>query len=153
MDHPNKELMEKIIDVALQDHQEGRHAIGALVIKDDEILAIGGATVFTDNDGTSHAEINVMREAMKKLNSCSLKDCYLYTTYEPCPMCTSAAIWAKMKGIVYGASREDPNVNFAWRVNIPAAEVVERSSPKLELYSEFMREECKQLLLMKYIRL
>lgn len=148
MNHPNKQLMQKAIDIALQNYKQGNYAIAALVVKNDEVIAIAGETVFVDSDSTCHAEMNAMRQAMKKLHSASLKECYLYTTYEPCPMCTSAAIWAKMKGIVYGASREDINERFTWRVNIPAAEVIERSVPKLELYPEFMREVCRQLLLM-----
>ncbi len=75
-----------------------------------------------------------------------LIDCYLYTTYEPCPMCSSAAIWAKMKGIIYGASREDRTDAYPWRVLIPAEEVIKQGTPILELYPEFMREECKKLL-------
>lgn len=146
--HPNKELMEQAIEKALLQYQQGNYAIAALVVKNDEVIALAGETIFVDMDGTCHAEIVAMRQAMKKLHSASLKECYLYTTYEPCPMCTSAAIWAKMKGIVYGASREDINERFTWRVNIPAAEVIERSEPKLELYPDFMREECKKLLLM-----
>lgn len=60
-----------------------------------------------------------------------------------------AAIWARMKGIVYGASREDQTKEYSWRVNIPASEIISRSTPKLELYPEFMRDECKELLKLK----
>lgn len=138
--------MQKIIDLAQAKYQTGDHAVAALVVKDNEIIAEDVTTVIRDHDSTCHAEINVLRQAMKKLNSSTLKDCYLYTTFEPCPMCTSAAIWAKKKGIVYGASREDRTEDYPWRIMIPASEVIERGMPKLELWPEFMREECKELL-------
>jgi tRNA(Arg) A34 adenosine deaminase TadA len=51
-----------------------------------------------------------------------------------------------MQGIVYGASREDETVKNPWRVVIPAEEVIKHGTPKLELYKEFMRDECKKLL-------
>ena len=146
MAHPDTVLMNRLIKLAKDSHQSGGHAIAALVVKGDEIVAEAIASVREEKDGTCHAEMNALRLVMKKMDSCTLKECYLYTTFEPCPMCTSAAIWAKMKGIVYGASREDRNEHYPWRVFIPCAEVIERSEPKLELYSNFMREECLELL-------
>lgn len=146
MVHPDKILMERIIKLAKEKHQPGGHAIGALVVKGYEVIAEAIASVREEKDGTCHAEMNALRLAMKKLDSCTLKECYLYTTFEPCPMCASAAIWAKMKGIVYGASREDRNEQYPWRVLIPCAEVIGRSEPKLELYPQFMHVECRELL-------
>ena len=146
MIHPNKTVMQQAIKLARDTYTEGGHAIAAIIIKGDEVIAEAFTTVKRDNDATCHAEINALRSAMKKLQSRTLADCYLYTTYEPCPKCASAAIWAKMKGIIYGASREDRNEKHPWRIMIPAQEVIERSEPKLDLYPEFMREECKKLL-------
>ncbi len=138
--------MERLIALAKSNYQQSGHAVAALVVRAGEVVSEATTTVVRDKDSTCHAEVNALREAMKKLDSRTLVDCYLYTTYEPCPMCTSAAIWAKMKGIVYGASREDRNDHYPWRIMIPAAEVLERGMPTLELYPEFMRPECKELL-------
>lgn len=143
---PDKKIMNELIALARDNYKEGGHAVAAAVVRDGIIIAKEIATVRRDKDSTCHAEINALRLAMKILDSCTLPRCYLYTTYEPCPMCTSAAIWAKMEGIVYGASREDRIKNYPWRVFVPAKEVIDRSEPKLELYEEFMREECKKLL-------
>ncbi len=143
---PNEIVMHRAIDFARAHHQESGHAVAALIVKDDQVIAEAITTVTQDQDSTCHAEINALRAAMKKLGTRTLVDCYLYTTYEPCPMCTSAAIRAKMKGIVYGASREDRNEKYSWRIMIPASEVIERGMPKLELYPEFMRDECRKLL-------
>lgn len=148
MNHPNKEIMNRAIQIAQENYKEGGHAVAAIIVKDDEIIAEAFTTIRRDNDPTAHAEMNAIRMAAKKFGK-KLFDCYLYTTYEPCPMSTSAAIWARMKGIVYGASRDDQNEDYPWRVYVPSSEIVERSEPKLELYPEVMREECKKLLMLK----
>jgi len=149
MIHPNKEIMQRAIALAKEKHKEGGHAVAAIIVKGDEIIAEAFTSVRRDIDPTAHAEINAIRAAAKRLGN-KLIDCYLYTTYEPCPMCASAAVWAKMKGIVYGASRHDETEEHPWgRVNIPAAEVLDRGSVKLELIEEFMREECRELLSLK----
>jgi tRNA(adenine34) deaminase len=146
MIHPNKEMMSKAIELAKRGYEESGFAVGAIIVKGDEIISQGINTSRKDFDPTAHAEIVAIRNAGKKLGNRKLEDCYLYTTYEPCPMCTSAAIWAKMKGIVYGASKEDSSETHPWRVAISSENVLKHGTPTLELYSEFMREECKSLL-------
>ena len=68
-----------------------------------------------------------------------LKGCYLVTTLEPCPMCTSVAIWAKMKGIIFGASQNDaieysnthPESKLSWRqITVPASYIIEHGTPR-----------------------
>ncbi len=146
MNHPNEMLMNRAINLAQAKYKEGGHAVAALIVRDDEIISESFTTVNRDQDPTCHAEINAIREAAKKLQSKILNNCYLYTTFEPCPMCASAAVWAKMKGIVYGASRDDQTEQNHWRVYIPASEIIKNGTPRLELYPEFMREACKELL-------
>ena len=138
--------MRRAIKLAEDSFAAGGSAIAAIVIRHDEIISEGLTTIVQEKDATCHAEINAIRAASKKLDSLYLEDCYLYTTYEPCPMCTSAAIWAKMKGIVFGANRDDQTPQLPWRVYIPSAEVIKNGTPLLELRSDFLRDECKQLL-------
>jgi|ERR1051326_2110090 guanine deaminase len=150
MNHPNKEIMQQAIELALQNYKTiGGHAVFAIIVKNDEVIAEAYATVNQEQDPTCHAEINAIKIAAKKLGSKKLIDCWLYTTYEPCPMCAAAAVWGRMAGIVYGASREDQNELNPWRVAISAREVIDKSTPRLELYENFMREECKVLLGLK----
>ena len=102
------------------------------------------------NDPTSHAEVVAIRNACEKLSQPYLEGCILYSTHEPCPMCASAAVWAKMKGIVFGARKADfkgrSKGNFAWRtIDIPCSKVLEKGEPKLELVEAFMKDECIKL--------
>lgn len=80
---------------------------GAVVVKDNEIIAEGFNSVTSTNDPTAHAEIIAIREACKKLNSFQLDDCVIYTSCEPCPMCLGAIYWARPKKVFFAGNRED----------------------------------------------
>lgn len=80
---------------------------GACVVKDGEIIGRGSNHVLSDNDPTAHAEIMAIRNACKNINSYDLSDCELYTSCFPCPMCLSAIIWANIKKVYYGNTKED----------------------------------------------
>jgi tRNA(adenine34) deaminase len=146
MNHPNPKIMEQAIALARSTYKEGGHAVSAIIVQNEEIVTEAFTTIIRDKDPTAHAEINAIRQATKKLNERFLNDSYMYTTYEPCPMCTAACVWARMKGIVYGASRDDQTSENSWRVYVPAKYILSHSEPVLELYPEFMRKECKTLL-------
>lgn len=78
---------------------------GACIVYKNEIIASAHNTVIVDNDPTKHAEINAISQASKKLKTHILKDCEMYTTAEPCPMCYSAAYWARIKKIYFGVDK------------------------------------------------
>lgn len=149
MIHPNKEIMQKAINLAKKKHKEGGHAVAAIIVRDDEIIAEAFTTINRDQDPTCHAELNAIKIASKKLQSKKLENCYIYSTFEPCPMCTSACIWAKIKGIIYGANMKDETEKCPQRIKIRCSEVIDKGIPKLELYPDFLREECKKLLFLE----
>jgi len=145
-----EEFMQKAIELAKKSAQNGDYAVGAVIVKNNEIIASGTSNLHHENDATIHPEMVAIRSACQKLNSKYLQDCILYTTHEPCPMCTSAAIWAKMKGIVFGAFIEDAKgksgKKFSWRqIDISCRNVLSKGTPKLELTEGFLREECNKL--------
>lgn len=140
--------MEKAIALAQAKYKEGGYGVAAIIVKGDEILAEAYTTIKIDKDATCHAEINAIKMASRKLGSHILDDCFIYTTFEPCPMCASACIWAKMKGIIYGASMEDETEKCPQRVKIRCSEILKKGTPKLELYPDFLRDECKKLLIL-----
>ncbi|MEO3884256.1 nucleoside deaminase [Nonomuraea sp. B5E05] len=152
--HPNEQAMGEAIKVAEQAELSGNYRIGAIVI-DSRMEVIGSAftELHSQPDPTAHAEILALRRACAGVNRRYLPNCFLYTTLEPCPMCTSAAIWAKVEGIVYGACLEDSSdfarksgPSFSWRqISIKASYVVAHGTPILRLHEEFMRDECLKL--------
>lgn len=81
---------------------------GAVIVdKEGNIISNGNNKVIKEKDPTAHAEIIAIREACKKLDTYDLSDCILYTSCEPCPMCLSAIIWANIKEIYYGCTKDD----------------------------------------------
>lgn len=87
---------------------------GAVVVREGRIIGRGWNRVTVSNDPTAHAEINAIREACRNIESFDLSGCDLYVNCEPCPMCLSAAYWAQIENIYYGATREDAEkIGFA----------------------------------------
>lgn len=153
--HPNEKLMRFCIEVAKKNLEKKQYALGALVVDENgDILSVKNSNLISGYDPTAHPEIVVIRESAKKKKSRYLKGCYLYTTLEPCPMCTSAAIWAKMEGIVFGARQQDaidyakahPSDIFTWRqIEVPSISIAQRGSPKIKIVPDFLRENCIEL--------
>tara|TARA_B110000263_G_C14927391_1_gene337604 strand:- start:133 stop:582 length:450 start_codon:yes stop_codon:yes gene_type:complete len=99
--------MMKAIELSIKSVNSGTGPFGAVIVKDNKIISEGFNIVTSSNDPTSHAEIVAIRNACKILKSFSLKDCDLYTTCEPCPMCLSAIYWARIDKIYYANTRKD----------------------------------------------
>ncbi len=151
---PKEIYMRAAIKEALKAGSNGEYPIGAVLVKADKIIARTPNITVSNNDPTQHAEIEAIRKALRGLGRRFLEDCILYTTHEPCPMCATAAIWVKLRGVVFGARMSDmveyslanKNDKLVWRtVPISAAEVFAKGEPKVELVGGFLREECKKL--------
>lgn len=78
---------------------------GAVIVKDGKIIARGCNQVTSSNDPTRHAEVDAIRKACKKLGTFELKDCIIYSSCEPCPMCLGAIYWARPKALFFAADR------------------------------------------------
>lgn len=86
---------------------------GACIVKNGKVIGKGSNHVLKNNDPTSHAEIMAIRDACKNIDSYDLSDCEIYTTCFPCPMCLSAIMWANIKKVYYGNTKEDAaNIGF-----------------------------------------
>ena len=102
------DFMRRAIALALENVRSGRGGpFGALVVKENRIVAGGTNRVTTSNDPTAHAEIVAIREACRVLGDFQLAGCDLYTTCEPCPMCLGAIYWARPARIFYAANAAD----------------------------------------------
>ena len=100
--------MERAIQLSLENVQAGRGGpFAALVVRNGDILATGTNQVTTLNDPTAHAEIVAIRGACQAIRDFQLRDCELYSTCEPCPMCMGAIYWARLGKVYYANRRED----------------------------------------------
>lgn len=79
---------------------------GACVVRNGRVVAAAHNTVLRDSDPTAHAEVNAIREACRRLRTHDLGDCELYATAEPCPMCLGAILWARLRELHFGVSRQ-----------------------------------------------
>ena len=96
--------MERALELARKAEAAGEVPVGAVIVKDGEIIAEGWNQPISSNDATSHAEIMAMREAGEKLDNYRLLDTTVYVTLEPCSMCVGAMIHARVSRVVYAAS-------------------------------------------------
>jgi tRNA(adenine34) deaminase len=102
----DESFMRRAISLAeMGARQPGRFPIGCVIVIDGEIVGEGSNEVGCQHDPTAHAEIVAIRRATKSLEVTELRGATLYTTLQPCGMCTMASIWAKIGRIVYGAGR------------------------------------------------
>jgi len=95
-------------------------------------------------DPSSHAEVRAIRKATRRLKQLSLAGYTLYTTCEPCPMCMSAALWAGLDRVVYGATIADAN-RHCNQIRIPATEVAARSDMACVVDGPVLRDQCYAL--------
>ena len=102
------QFLQQAIDLAAE-HMRALDGgpFGAVIVRENKIVARGWNKVTSSNDPTAHAEVTAIRAAAQALGSFVLGGCVLYTSCEPCPMCLGAAYWARVDRIVYAATRAD----------------------------------------------
>ena len=136
------DFMQIALDLARQAATAGEVPVGAIVVKEGEIIGRGSNAPITAHDPTAHAEIQAMRNAAQHLGNYRLVDCTLYVTLEPCAMCTGAIQHARIAKLVYGAS--DPKTGACGSVVNLMAE------PMLNHHTKFsggvLAQECGALL-------
>jgi len=119
---------------------------GALIVhtKSGQTLLRAANAVMRENDPSSHAELRAVRLACKKLKVVFLAGFTMYSTCEPCPMCMSNALWARLDRIVYGATIADAN-RHCLQIQIAAKEVARRSDMRCLVEGPVLRELCNSL--------
>lgn len=148
--HPSQQFMEVAIEQAKRAGKD--YPIGAVIVKDEKIIAESKTDAKASRDPTNHAEVAVIRQACRSLGSMYLEGAVLYTTLEPCAMCAAAAVWAKMEHIVFGATMEDAIEHsktlagdhaLSYRqIHLKCRDVLKKSEISVALDEAFMREEC-----------
>jgi tRNA(Arg) A34 adenosine deaminase TadA len=123
----------------------GQSPFGCAIVRDGKVVASAHNTVWDSCDSTAHAEVNAVRRACQKLGTIDLSGCTLYTTCEPCPMCYSAAHWARIDKVVYGAEIADAQAAGFNELVIPADKMRRFSGDEMELVPHFMRDDCREL--------
>jgi tRNA(adenine34) deaminase len=103
MPRTDVEFMQQALALAAKAQESGEVPVGALLVKNDEIVASGYNRPIAAHDPTAHAEIEALRAGGAKLGSYRLTDTILYVTLEPCVMCAAAIVHARVRRVVFGA--------------------------------------------------
>ena len=111
-----KNFMNEAIKMAKKALSEDEVPIGAVIVKDNKIIAKGYNKREKLQDATKHAEIMAIEKACKKLGSWRLEDATIFVTLEPCPMCAGAISNARIKTLVYGAKEKSSSDNLCEKI-------------------------------------
>lgn len=135
-------FMQLALEQAQQAWDLGEVPVGAVVVKDGEVIAVGCNQPIGKHDPTAHAEIVALRAAAEKLGNYRLPGCELYVTLEPCVMCSGAMMHARLAKVVFGAS--DPKTGACGSVlNLFEQEQLNHHT---EIVGGVMAEECGAML-------
>ena len=136
------ECMRLALEQARKAVAKGEVPIGAVLVRDDQVLAQAHNFRETWQDPTAHAEMVAIREAATQVGSWRLTDTTLYVTLEPCAMCIGAIILARIPRLVFGGL--DPNAGACGSVlNVPAER---RLNHRVEVVGGVLEQECQKLL-------
>lgn len=146
MDHSI--FLKRAVDIARKSVDLGGFPAGAVVVKNDEIIAEGLSLGFSQNDPTGHAESCAIRSACKKLGTVDLSSCVLYASLQPCLMCFSATTWASIPKIVYGCQKATDMIDKRYYEGASdVSEINKLNTHKIELiYVSDFEEDMKKLI-------
>lgn len=143
------DLLRRAIEIARQSRQHGNHPFGALLAGEDgKVLLEAENTVVTAQNCSGHAELNLVRLACGLYSPALLSRCTLYTSTEPCPMCSGAIYWSGVGRVVYALSEEDllaltqdnPQNDF---LSLHCREVFARGNRAVEVLGPLLEDEAR----------
>ena len=136
-----EKFMKEALKEAKKAYEKKEIPVGAIIVKNDQIISRAYNMKEEKNDTTKHAEIIAIQKASKKLNSWRLNDCEMYVTLEPCSMCAGALIQSRIKKVYIGTM--DPKTGACGSVfnllDFPF-------NHKVEIETNIMQEDCEKML-------
>ena len=129
------------IDEADKGGAEGNSAVGSIIVENNTVIGVGRNLVGASNDPTAHAETVALRETAAALGRSDFSGCALYTTFQPCPMCSGAIMVSGISTVVMGAR---PNPGESQYGDFSVENLFQESGwgSKIEVVSGILTEEC-----------
>jgi tRNA(Arg) A34 adenosine deaminase TadA len=149
MDDPHLQHLRRAIEVARRSREHGNHPFGAILVdENNEVILEAENTVNSERDCTGHAETNLIRLASRRFAPEILRKCTLYTSTEPCAMCSGAIHWGQVGRVVYGLSEEGLYAMTGSHpenetMRLPCREVFARSGRPVEVIGPLLEGEAK----------
>jgi tRNA(Arg) A34 adenosine deaminase TadA len=132
------------IEVAQRAKEKGNHPFGSVLVDaDGKLLLEAENTVITERDGTGHAETNLVRLATKVFDADFLASCTLYTSTEPCSMCSSAIVWSNIRRVVFALSGKNFHEKMSIEVTLGLScrELFATANRSIEVVGPMLEEE------------
>lgn len=120
----------------------GEVPVGAVIVKDGKVISKTFNKKEIKNDPTSHAEINAIKKACKRLNNWRLNGCSIYVTVEPCLMCLGAIINSRIDKIIYGVNEKKMGAVESFYEKLDLS----KYSKKIKIKKNVLEKECRSLL-------
>ncbi len=136
-----KGFMEEALRLAREAAERGDEPFGAVLVKDGEIVSRGQNRIHTQHDPTCHSEIDAIRRYCAEHGTTDLSDCTLYTSCEPCYMCSACIVRVRLKKLVYSASEKDCASLRGEPIWDDSSFIFSTSLYRPEVTKDFLREE------------
>lgn len=137
----DQQFMKRAIELAEQAKLAGNEPFGAILVRDNEVVMEGGNQINSVCDPTYHAEIGLIRDFCSKNNIFDLSEYTLYTSCEPCAMCSGGMVWANLGKLVYSVSHDQLAEIAGDNIMISCKEVFEKSPNKAEVVEKVLNED------------
>lgn len=134
-------FMSLAIDEARRAAQSGDYAVGTVIVRTGEVVALGANLVNTTHDLTDHAEVVAIRRACQTLGVLDFTGFTLYTTFEPCPMCAGAILWGNFSQLVVGSRYATFKLRHQYRVE----HLRDMVGSSLDIVGGILEAECDAL--------
>lgn len=145
MTENHEPFIRECIRLAMESRQNGNHPFGSVLVHNGEIILRAGNTVITHNDIAQHPESILARTGASKYSPEFLAECTLYTSTEPCPMCTGAIYWSGIGRIVFACSVNKLAEYVDDSLLMSSREILERGDRKVEVIGHILEDEAAEV--------
>lgn len=139
-------FMKRALELASNAAAAGNEPFGALLVKNEEIVFETQNSIHKSSDPTAHAEMSLIREFCQTYQISDLSDYTLYTSCEPCCMCSGAMVWSKLGRLVYSASHNQLQEIAGFNIMISSEEVFEKSPFRPVTQSSILNDQGTKIL-------
>ena len=126
---------------SLREHNSG---FGAVIVRKDQVIVQAHDTDTASGDPTAHAEMTAIRSASAMFDK-NLNGCLLIATHEPCPMCSTAILWAGIRDVAFGFSIKEGIQQGRKRIDIPLKEIFQRAAKDIRIHERVLHRDCSVL--------